>query len=399
MTDILTVTQLTRQLKDCLEGNFPLVAVRGEVSSATHAASGHVYFTLKDEQAQLRVVMWKRAASRVKFNIADGLELVAVGPIEVYAARGSYQLVAEELIPQGIGPLELAFRQMHDKLRAEGLFDPARKRPLPRFPRRIAVITSPTGAAIRDLLQVMTRRWPSVHVVLLPVAVQGDGAAPQIVRALESAPRIDRVDVVIVGRGGGSLEDLWAFNEELVARAIAACPIPVVSAVGHEIDVTIADLVADRRALTPSEAGELVVPDQSELRTQLQNVGSRLVGSLRGRASAARRQLDLLAARRALRQPFDRLQQHAQRLDEWHDQLLRAARRRTEHAGAQVANIAAALNALSPLSVLERGYSITQREESQTVVRALQDVAVGERLITRLRDGRVLSRVEGVVQD
>jgi exodeoxyribonuclease VII large subunit len=396
MLDILTVTELTRQLKDCLEGNFPLIAVRGEVSSCTYAASGHVYFTLKDEQAQLRVAVWKRVASRLKFEISDGLEFVAIGPIELYPARGSYQLVAEELVPQGIGPLELAFRQLHERLQAEGLFDLARKRPLPRFPRRVALITSPTGAALRDMLQVMTRRWPALDAVLLPVAVQGDGAAPQIVQALELAPAITGVDVVVVGRGGGSLEDLWAFNEEIVARAIAACPLPVVSAVGHEIDVTIADLVADRRALTPSEAGELVVPDRAELQIQLRHMSSRLVNSLRDRASVARRQLELLASRRVLRQPFDRLQQQIQRFDEWSEQLVRAIRRRTQHGQLQLARIAAALNALSPLKVLERGYAITLHAESARVVRSAGDVVKGDRLITRLADGRIVSQVEGV---
>lgn len=361
-----------------------------------HAASGHVYFTLKDERAQLRVVMWKRTAARLKFEVSDGMELVAVGPIELYPARGSYQLVVEQLVPEGIGPLELAFRQLHERLQAEGLFEPGRKRPLPPFPRRIAIITSPTGAAIRDVLQVLTRRWPSVNIVLLPVAVQGDAAAPQIARALETVPHIADVDVVIVGRGGGSLEDLWAFNEEAVARAIVACPVPVVSAVGHEIDVTIADLVADRRALTPSEAGELVVPDRAELMSQMQHVGSRLTSSLRERAAAARRQLDLLASRRVLQHPYERIQQQAQRLDEWHEQLLRAIRRRTQHEQSRLAGMAASLNALSPLKVLERGYSITLRAESGTVVRHTADVAADEQLVTRLRDGRILSRVESV---
>ncbi len=398
MTEPLSVTELTRQLKDCLEGNFPLVAVRGEVSSCTHASSGHVYFTLKDEQAQIRVVMWKRTASRLKFDVNDGLELVAIGAVELYAPRGTYQLVVEDLVPQGVGPLELAFRQLHEKLQAEGLFDPSRKRPLPRFPRRIAIITSPTGAAIRDILQVMSRRWPALNVVLLPVAVQGDAAAPQIAEAFKQVSRLDGVDVVIAGRGGGSLEDLWAFNEEIVARAIAACPLPVVSAVGHEIDVTIADLVADRRALTPSEAAELVVPDMVELESQLQHVGRRLVGSLREPATSARRQLELLSSRRVLRQPFDRVQQQAQRLDDWHEQLTRAIRSRTRQAQSQIANIAGSLNALSPLNVLERGYSITQLAESGRVVRRTGDVQVGDVVVTRVSYGRIVSRVESSEQ-
>ncbi|MCA9111723.1 MAG: exodeoxyribonuclease VII large subunit [Planctomycetaceae bacterium] len=398
MMEPISVSELTRQVKDCLEGNFPLVVVRGEVSSCTHASSGHVYFTLKDEQAQIRVVMWKRTASRVKFDVNDGMELVAVGAIELYAPRGTYQLVVEELIPQGVGPLELAFRQLHEKLQREGLFDPSRKRPLPRFPRRIAMITSPTGAAIRDMLQVMCRRWPSLKVVLLPVAVQGDAAAPQIAKALREVSRLDDVDVVIAGRGGGSLEDLWAFNEEIVARAIAACPIPVVSAVGHEIDVTIADLVADRRALTPSEAAELVVPDMVELESQLHHVGKRLVGSLRDQATSARRQLELLSSRRVLRQPFDRLRQQSQRLDDWHEQLSRAIRTRTRQGQSQLATMAAALNALSPLNVLERGYSITQLAETGKVVKRVEDVSVGDQLLTRLHQGQVVSRVESVEQ-
>lgn len=396
MTEPYSVTELTQQLKDCLEGNFPLVAVRGEVSSCTHAASGHVYFTLKDEQAQLRVVMWKRTASRLKFDVNDGMELIAAGAIELYAPRGTYQLVVEELVPQGVGPLELAFRQLHEKLQKEGLFDPTRKRPLPRFPRRIAIITSPTGAAIRDILQVMTRRWPSLNVVLLPVAVQGDAAASQIAEALQQVSRLDEVDVVIAGRGGGSLEDLWAFNEEVVARAIAACPIPVVSAVGHEIDVTIADLVADRRALTPSEAAELVVPDMVELELQLQHVCKRLIGSLRERATSARRHLELLSSRRVLQQPFDRLRHQSQRLDDWHEQLTRAIRSRTRQARSQVASMAGSLNALSPLNVLERGYSITQLAETNQVVRRAGDVSVGDQLMTRVHQGQIVSRVESV---
>ncbi|MCA9078065.1 MAG: exodeoxyribonuclease VII large subunit [Planctomycetaceae bacterium] len=398
MTEPYTVSELTRQLKDCLEGNFPLVAVRGEVSSCTHAASGHVYFTLKDEQAQLRVVIWKRTASRFKFDVNDGMEVVAVGAIELYAPRGTYQLVVEELVPQGVGPLELAFRQLHEKLQKEGLFDPSRKRPLPRFPRRIAIITSPTGAAIRDILQVMSRRWPSLNVVLLPVAVQGDGAAPQIAEALQQVSKLDDVDVVITGRGGGSLEDLWAFNEEIVARAIAACPLPVVSAVGHEIDVTIADLVADRRALTPSEAAELVVPDMVELESQLQHVSKRLVGSLREQATSSRRQLELLSSRRVLQQPFDRLRQQSQRLDDWHEQLTRAIRSRTRQAQSQVASMAGSLNALSPLNVLERGYSITQLVETEQVVRRAEDVSVGDQLLTRVHQGQIVSRIESVEQ-
>jgi len=267
--EILSVSELTARLKALVETGFPHVCVEGEISNLTKATSGHVYFTLKDEGAQLRAVMWRSAAARIRFELSDGLHVVAVGPVEVYATRGSYQIVVEQLAPQGIGPLELAFRQLYEKLAAEGLFRPERKRPLPRFPRRIALVTSPAGAAVRDMLQVITRRWPACPIVIVPVPVQGASAAPEIAAAFQSLAKIPDVDVVITGRGGGSLEDLWAFNEEVVARAIFACPIPVVSAVGHEIDVTIADLIADRRALTPSEAAELVVPQRTEILSEL----------------------------------------------------------------------------------------------------------------------------------
>src|SRR5579872_1524938 len=294
---ILTVSQLTRQIKDAVEGNFPLCWVRGQVTNCTRAGSGHVYLTLKDDAAQLRAVIWRNTAARMRFNLHDGLEVVAIGPIEVYEARGTYQLVVEQLLPQGIGALELAFRQLCDKLAAEGLFAPERKRRLPRFPQRIALITSPTGAAVRDMLQIITRRWRAAEIVIVPVAEQGDGAAAQNAAALRAVHRIPGVDVVITGRGGGSLEDLWAFNEEIVARAIHACQIPVVSAVGHEIDVTIADLVADVRALTPSEAGELVVPNRSEVHAELLRLQQHLAQALRSQAAMARAKLEQLASR------------------------------------------------------------------------------------------------------
>ena len=295
---VFTVSQLTREVKDLIEGNFPSVQVVGEVSNCTMAGSGHIYLTLKDESAQMRAVMWRSRASRLKFEIHDGLEVVASGPIEVYAARGSYQLIIEHLIPQGVGALELAFRQLQEKLAAEGLFDPERKRPLPLFPRRIALITSPTSAAVRDLLQVIVRRWQAVDVIIMPVPVQGEGAAEEIAKALRSVHKIPNVDVVITGRGGGSLEDLWAFNEEVVARAISECPIPVISAVGHEIDVSISDLVADRRALTPSEAGELVVPLRSEVLRELMQRQNQLTTGLRERSQRARLQLEAISSRR-----------------------------------------------------------------------------------------------------
>ncbi|MFN0053375.1 MAG: exodeoxyribonuclease VII large subunit [Planctomycetales bacterium] len=391
---ILTVAQVTRQIKDAVEGNFPLVYVLGEISNCTRAGSGHVYLTLKDDTAQLRAVIWKGTASRLRFDLHDGLEVIAVGPVEVYEARGTYQLVVQQLAPQGIGALELAFRQMCEKLEAQGLFAQERKRPLPRFPRRIALVTSPTGAAVRDMLQVITRRWPAAKVVVVPVAVQGEGAAAQIARALQTVHRLPEVDVVIAGRGGGSLEDLWAFNEEVVARAIFDCRIPVVSAVGHEIDVTIADLVADRRALTPSEAGELVVPHRDEVLADLRRLQQRLAQGLRAQAVAARGRLDSLATRRVFTRPLERLHDHARRLDEWDLRLRRAIGHRLETARQQLGSASATLLALSPLQVLERGYSVTRRSDSGSVVQSAQQVQPGDLIETRLRAGRIVSRVE-----
>jgi exodeoxyribonuclease VII large subunit len=392
--EILSVTELTRQIKASLEGNFPEVWVQGEVSNCKVAGSGHVYFSIKDEGAQIAAVAWRGTAARLKFPIQDGLEVVASGAVEVYAPRGSYQLIVGRLLPVGTGALELAFRQLCQKLRAEGLFDPARKRPLPRFPRRVALVTSPAGAAVHDMLQVIGRRWPFVDVVILPVAVQGAQAAGQIAAALRYVHNIPRVDVVITGRGGGSLEDLWAFNEEIVARAISQCRLPVVSAVGHEVDVTIADLVADRRALTPTEAAELVVPSQAELAAELGHLRQRLVLALKARAAAARARLTDLAKSRSLARPLDQLHDLARRLDDLDARGRRALVNQLALARGNLARVAASLEALSPLAVLARGYSVTLHHGSRQALRANDEVSVGQLIESRLRRGRLISRVE-----
>jgi len=391
---VLTVSQLSRQIKDAVEGNFPLVWVVGEVTNCTKAGSGHIYLTLKDDSAQIRAVIWRNTAVRLRFELHDGLEVVAAGPVEVYEARGTYQIVVEQLMPQGVGALELAFRQLCEKLAAQGLFAAERKRPIPRFPKRIALVTSPTGAAVRDMLQVITRRWPGANVVIVPVAVQGEAAAPQIADALRNVHLISGVDVVITGRGGGSLEDLWAFNEEIVARAIFECRIPVVSAIGHEIDVTVADLVADVRALTPSEAGELIVPHHEEVRGELARYGQQLVHALTGRAQGARTQLDALASRRVLTRPLERLHDLARRLDEFELRTRRALTNRLKLARQQVAAAGGRLEALSPLKVLERGYSVTRILPSGAVLRSAGQAKPGDLLETLLQSGRVTSRVE-----
>jgi len=393
---VLTVAELTRQVKGLIEANFSYVWVQGEVSNCTRAASGHIYLTLKDESAQIRAVIWRRTASRLRFDLQDGLEVVAAGPVELYQARGTFQLIVEELIPQGVGALELAFRQMQAKLEAEGLFAPERKRPLPRFPRRIALVTSPTGAAVRDMLQVITRRWPVCDLVILPVPVQGEGAAAQIAGAIRMAEQLPGVDVVVAGRGGGSLEDLWAFNEEVVARAIFDCRVPVVSAVGHEIDVSISDLVADCRALTPSEAGELLVPLKSEVLNEFGRLRDRLAASLRGQAVRGRMELEALSTRRVLDRPLERIHDLVAVLDEWAEKLRRSAKRGVEQTRHRLAETAGSLDALSPLKVLSRGYSITRRADDGDVLRAVDQVQPGEHILSVLRDGQILSRVESI---
>lgn len=396
---VLTVSALTYALKDVVESRFSHVWVSGEISNLVKAGSGHIYFTLKDDIAQLKAVMWRSAAQRIRFDPHDGMDVVAAGPIQLYEARGQHQLIVEQLQPKGIGPLELAFRQLQQKLAAEGLFAAERKRPLPRFPKRIALITSPAGAAVRDMIQVMTRRWPRANIIVVPVAVQGDQAAGQIAAALRRVHTIPGVDVVICGRGGGSMEDLWSFNEETVARAIHACKVPVVSAVGHEVDVTIADLVADRRALTPSEAAELVVPLEADVKVELDLIRKRLVTSLTQRTQRARLRLDSLAARRCLARPADRIHELSSRLDDLEARLKRGIRQAVDSSRHQLHSLSSSLNALSPLAVLDRGYSLTKRIVDDQLIRDVKSVAVGDLLSTLLANGSIVSEVRSIETD
>jgi len=394
-TESLTVSELTARIKALLESHYARVTVLGEISNCRPASSGHVYLTLKDDGAQIPAVIWRSRAGRIRFDLHNGLEVVATGAVEVYAPHGKYQLIIDSVVPQGIGSLELAFRQLQEKLAAEGLFAPERKRPLPRFPRRIALVTSPTGAAVRDMLQVITRRWKGADIVIVPVPVQGDAAARQIAAALQLAPEIPDVDVVVTGRGGGSLEDLWAFNEEIVARAIFACPIPVVSAVGHESDVSIADLVADRRALTPSEAGELVVPDRVEVRAHLDRLRHRLISALRQRAKDARARLDWFAERRIFTRPLQAVHDRTERVDELSDRMQRAMSLLLERRKQKLAAVAGSLDALSPFKVLQRGYSVTTHTDGRAI-RSVQGIVAGDEIGTLLPDGSLTSRVETV---
>ncbi len=393
---ILSVSELTEEVKALLEEGFANVWVTGEISNLSRPSSGHVYLTLKDEKAQLPSVLYRGIALRLRYELRDGMAVIARGRVSVYPPQGKYQFAIEQLEPKGIGAVELALRQLREKLFRLGYFDPKRKRRLPRFPRRLALVTSPTGAAVRDMLEILGRRWPLTEVHVCPVRVQGDTAAEEMTRALRWLNRLAHVDVIVLGRGGGSVEDLWPFNAEGVAQAIFESRIPVVSAVGHETDVTIADLVADKRALTPSEAAELVVPDRDELRQGLDGTAERMRDLLTNRLRQARQRLRLLAERRVFRQPLERVRELARRLDELEERGGRAARQLVLRARQRMEALAAQLETLSPLRVLGRGYSLTRRAVDNAVVRSAEQVRPGEQLVTVVERGRIVSRVESV---
>jgi len=391
----LTVSQLTEQIKSTLGTKFSGVSVRGEISDLTRASSGHCYFSLKEDNAKLSAVIWRTTAQRLKFKLEEGVEVICRGGIDVYPPRGSYQLTVNQIVPVGVGPLQLAFQQLHRKLSAEGLFEPIHKQPLPRFPRRILLVTSPQGAAVRDFLQVLSHRWRLSEVLLIPVRVQGEGAGREIAEAIAKANKIQpRPDVLALVRGGGSAEDLWSFNEEVVVRAIFASKIPVVSGVGHEVDVTLADLVADVRALTPTDAAEKVVPKQSDLLAWLRDTEQRLGSSLANRWRSARQQVDSLANRPVLAKPLGLVQTLSQRLDDFQIRLQGPIDRRLERARAQCDQLAGKLETLSPLGVLKRGYSLTLRDGE--VIGDSSKLKQGELLETRLAQGKVFSRVERI---
>lgn len=394
---VLTVSQLTAGIKELLETAFPAVWVAGEISDLARPRSGHCYLTLKDDASQIRAVMWKGTAARLRFDLDDGLEVVCRGHLDVYAPRGSYQLIVDEIQPKGLGALELALRQLREKLAREGLFAPERKQPLPRFVRRIAVVTSPSGAALRDFLQVLGRRWQGADVLVVPTRVQGEGAAEEIARAIAAVNRLAAPpDVLVVTRGGGSLEDLWAFNEEPVVRAIAASRVVTISAVGHEIDVTLSDLAADVRAATPSEAAELVAPAADEMLAALEQRRRRLGAALAGRIASARSRLDALARARVLRRPLDMVLDRSRRIDELDARAARAVENRLVLSQHRLESIAGRLESLSPLAVLGRGYSLTRRSDTGQVVRDASELAVGQQITTRFARGEATSRVEHV---
>jgi len=395
---VLTVSQFTHVLKELLEEAFPIVWVKGEVSNfSRHGSSGHCYLTLKDDHSCIRAVIWKSTAQRIRADLHDGMEVIVRGHLDVYAPRGQYNLVVDELHLKGLGALELKFKQLYAKLAAEGLFRPERKRKLPMFPRRIALITSPTGAAVRDFLEVVRRRCPGMHVIIVPARVQGIGAAEEIAAAITAVDRAAlEIDVLVVGRGGGSQEDLWSFNEEVVVRAIHGSRIPVVSAVGHEIDVTLSDLVADVRALTPSNAAELVVPEATAILATLRDRQSRLRAALQRRAIDARQRLHSIQSRRPFKRPFDRVHDFAQQLDQWQSRCRRAIGLCVEQSEHKAAAMAARLESLSPLNVLARGYSLTRRIDDDRPITDAGELSVGETIHTRIHRGAIISRVEQI---
>lgn len=440
---VLSIRDVNRYIKMKLEGDPKLqdIWLRGEISNFTHHSSGHMYFTLKDESGRLKSIMFASHNQRLPFRPKDGMKVIARGGVSVYERDGQYQFYVTAMQPDGIGSLFLAFEQLKKKLHTEGLFDEAVKRPIPKYPNAIGIITSPTGAAVRDIIITLQRRHPSVAIVLYPVSVQGTGAAPSIVRAIQTMNRLAETDVLIVGRGGGSLEELWAFNEEAVARAIRASAIPVISAVGHETDFTIADFAADLRAATPTAAAEMAVPHVTELQERLGHLEQRMARSLGGQLGRARERYRHAARSPYFTQPKRSLLASAERLDRLRDRLgyrtnaltdrsrerltrLRgrlAAASPTEQAvyarkrkdAADKALTAAMrgilrsgksaygsairqLDALSPLKVMARGYSLAYDEDEKRLLRSVKETKEGERIVVRLADGKLDCRVAAV---
>jgi exodeoxyribonuclease VII large subunit len=437
---IVTVAELTAGIRASLESGFGELWVEGEISNCRVWNTGHVYFTLKDQTAQLKAVMFRSAYRYLKFKVDDGIHVVARGRLSVYEPKGEYQLVCEHLEPQGRGALQLAFEQLKRKLHGEGLFAAARKRPIPALPRKIGIVTSLDGAALKDIIKVLSRRHPNAHLVVRPVRVQGDGAGEDIARALKAITRVPGVDVVIVGRGGGSIEDLWAFNEEILARAIAASSVPVISAVGHEVDVTIADFVADLRAPTPSAAAEMVVTGKEEASARIDRLRGRLEAAMRAGIQRRRQVLHVLTSRRGLAGWQVRVAMQGRHISELTHALRRAAtalvaRRAREHqlrvsrletrdvrrslavvrsrldaadgrlaatgaralerAQARLAAAAGRLESLSPLGVLARGYAVCWNSERTAIVRDSDTVSPGDRVRVTLHKGELDCEVRG----
>ena len=387
---IYQVSEINQLIKNIFD-NIPLLGnlcIRGEISNYKLYPSGHHYFTLKDAEGSIKCVMFRGQASRLRFRPENGMKILATGRITVFPRDGAYQLYCDAMTPDGIGDLHVAFEQLKEKLWNEGLFDETHKKPLPEYPSTIAVITSGSGAAVHDMIRILRRRYPIAKVKVLPVRVQGAEAPPEIVAAMRYANRYKVADLIIVGRGGGSIEDLWAFNDERVARAIYESEIPVISAVGHEPDVTIADFVADVRAATPSHAAEIAVPDCNELMQHLQEKKMQMLRAQNSRLQLLRRRLDALAQKRVMTDPGAFIQDKQMLLGHLQKDLYHAASERLRAPGNRLASLAAALDAMSPLKVLGRGFSLVENSTGE-IVRSSADVAVGEKVTVRLADGQL----------
>ena len=397
---ILTPSQVGQYIKSFMDRDRLLsgLLVRGELSNYKRYPSGHHYFTLKDGEGALRCVMFRSDAASLRFQPQNGMQVIAAGRVTVFPRDGQYQLYCVRLTPEGAGDLAVAFEQLKARLLQEGIFDPAHKKPIPRMPGRIALVTSPAGAAVRDMLRILGARWPMAQVYVLPVRVQGEGAAEEIAAAIGWANLHQAADLIITGRGGGSMEDLWAFNEEVVARAIYRSDIPVISAVGHEPDVTIADFAADLRAATPSNAAELAVPDQNEVYASLLGAGQRLEQAVRQRLLRERQGLERLAQSRVITEPQAYFQDKRLLLDYQSRRLSHGLSASVSAQRERFARLAAALDAMSPLKVLGRGYSIAQKEDGR-VIASVQNAQPGEQFSLRLSDGSLACRVEGTEEE
>lgn len=394
----LTVTQLNEYVKRIIETTPQLtdVYVKGEISNfKNHYSTGHFYFTLKDEGGQLRAVMFKSSASKMKFIPEDGMKVTAHGRISAFVRDGTYQMYCDSMEPDGVGALYIAFEQLKKKLEYEGLFDPSRKKPIPKIPRRVGIITSPTGAAIRDMINVCGRRFPYATLVLYPTLVQGPDAPPQLAAGMRYFNETNSVDVIIIGRGGGSIEDLWAFNDESVARAVAASHIPVISAVGHETDFTICDFVADKRAPTPSAAAELAVPETVELKRKISNIITREADVISMMLSQRREKLLSLSQTRAMTNPMNFIDDRRMAADLLADRLLRAENRIIEMKKADMGREAGKLNALNPLSVISRGYSAVYKNDG-TLVKNIEDVMPGDTVAFKTIGGEAVCTVDEI---
>ena len=442
LRDVYSVSRLNREARSLLEGSFPLLWVEGEISNLSRPGSGHWYFTLKDEAAQVRCAMFRNRNMLLRFSPDNGMQVLVRARISLYEARGEYQVIVEHMEEAGDGALRRAFEILKQRLQAEGLFKSEHKKPLPPFPQQIGVITSPTGAAIRDILTTIKRRFPGLPVIVYPVAVQGAGSAEQIAKMIGIAGQRNECDILILARGGGSLEDLWSFNEEIVARAIHHCPLPIVSGIGHEIDFTIADFVADQRAPTPTAAAELITPNQYELRQRLQHLDARLLHLLQVRLQRSKEKLHWLS--RHIQHPGRRVQDWSQRLDETQIRLSNAMMHQLRHRLARVAqlhtqlqgcnpitrlqayqkqlaflqqrtstavahqlerksrslvNLVRTLDTVSPLATLQRGYAIVTSETDKRILRSVAQVQTGDHIRARLARGQLLCKVESVEHD